>query len=40
MFFNLMAVALVVLAVLLLILGNVSWGLCCLAGFFLIKIWS
>lgn len=40
MFFDFMTVALCVFAVLLLILGNISWGLGCLAGFFLIKIWS
>jgi hypothetical protein len=40
MFFNLVAAYLLVLAVVLLIFGNVSWGLACLAGFFLIKIWS
>lgn len=40
MFFNLMSTVLAVLAILLLILGNIGWGLSCLAGFFLIKIWS
>lgn len=40
MFFNLMAAALAVLSIMLLILGNIGWGLSCLAGFFLIKIWS